>query len=223
MGWFSRKKPRGQMPGPTGVVSGVHRSPGFSALCDALEERAESAVLDLGPSSTENVAFLAKLGANVQIQDLFRSSGGAHGSRAEIYRFDDIDELPLPTTGSFDAILAWDLLHYFHAKEIPQFVERLAKVSRPGTMLLASASATAPVPPTPIQFKIVRRDRLEYLISEETRAEAPDLTPRRVEKLLPEFHPLRIFQLRNGMQELLFQLREAETGDDSPDRLARGG
>jgi SAM-dependent methyltransferase len=218
--WFKRKRPRGQMPGPTGVVSGVHRSPGLAVLCDVLEERAGSTVLDLGPSSTENVAFLAQLGANVQIQDLFRSSGGAHGSRAEIYRFDDVAGLPLPTEGRFDAILVWDLLHYFDPKQVPSLIERLATVSRPGTLLLACASATAPIPPTPIQFKIARRDRLEYLVAEEARTSAPDLSPRRVEKLLPGFQPLRIFQLRNGMQELLFHLRDTESETAASDRTS---
>lgn len=210
-GWFSRNKPRGQMPGPSGIVPGVHRSPGFGAFCAALiTDRLESTVLDLGPSSTENVQFLAGLGANVQIQDLFRSSGGSHGSRAEIFRFADPAQLPLPTEGSFDAILMWDLLHYFQPRDIPVLVARLVTLSRPGTLLLATASATAPIPPSPLQFKIVDRERLEYIVSEEVRVGAPDLTPRRVEKLLPGFQPLRLFQLRNGLQELLFRLRDAE-------------
>ena len=216
MGWFNRKKPRGQMPGPSGIVSGIHRSPGFGALCDALEERRESTVLDLGPSSTENVQFLSGLGANVQIQDLFRSSGGSLGTRAEIFRFPEASELPLPETGDFDAILLWDLLHYFEVRDIEPFIARLIALSRPGTLLLAAASATAPIPRSPLQFKIVDRAQLEYILNEEGHVPAPELTPRRVERLLPGFQPLRLFQLRNGLQELLFRRRE-------PDSDAAGG
>lgn len=206
------------MPGPSGIVTGVHRSPGFGALCDALEERRESAVLDLGPSSTENVQFLAALGANVQIQDLFRSSGGALGTRAEIFRFPEVSNLPLPTEGEFDAILLWDLLHYFETRDVEPFVKRLVRLSRPGTLLLAAASATAPIPRSPLQFKIVARDQLEYVMSEEGHIRAPELTPRRVERMLPGFQPLRLFQLRNGLQELLFRRREPESvpGGDDP-------
>jgi len=192
------------MPGPTGLEPGIHRAPGVAALCDVLAERAASVVLDLGPSSTENVAFLAGLGAQVQIQDLFRSSGGAHGSRAEIFRFRDPASLSLPTEGRFDAILAWDLLHYLEPADIPPLAHRLADLCRAGALLLAMASAAAPIPPTPMQFKIVRRDRLEYRIQNPARLAVQALSPRRVEKLLPGFRPLRLFQLRNGFQELLF-------------------
>ncbi len=201
---FSRAKPQGQRPGPTELVAGIHRSPGLKHICDRLRAHPEPAVLDLGPSSTDNLAFFSELGANVQIQDLFRSCGGEYGSRIDRYTFPDVAEMGLPEEGDFDAILFWDLLHYFDRPQIAALMARLQSVIKPGGEVHVIASATAPIPPTPMQFRVVDAEQLEYQVFSESRMPPPELKPRVVEQLLPGFRPNRLFQLRNGLQEFLF-------------------
>ncbi len=201
---FSRAKPQGQRPGPTELVAGIHRSPGLKHLCGRLRNQPEPSVLDLGPSSTENLAFLSDLGAKVQVQDLFRSCGGEYGSRVDRYTFPDVAEVSLPEEGAFDTILFWDLLHYFERPQIKALMARLQPVIKPGGEMHVIASATAPIPPTPMQFRIVDAEQLEYQLFSDSRMAAPEFKPRVVEQLLPGFRPNRLFQLRNGLQEFLF-------------------
>jgi len=222
MRWpFSHPKPRGEPPGPTRLESGVHRAPGLATLCDGLAGEKARSVLDFGPSSTENVEFLSRLVERVQIQDLFRSCGGTYGARAEIYRFPAVERIALPEDGPYDAILLWDLLHYFEPSQIPPLVARLGRLSRPGSRVLLIASAKVPIPPTPVQFKIAGRDRLVYRVATDQRLPPPQLTPRQIEKLFRGFAPLRLFQLRNGLQELLFVYR-GEDPEQQPSTFARG-
>lgn len=210
MGWlFNRRKPLGTAPGPTRLESGVHRSPGFAAVCAYLAARRDVTLLDLGPTSTENLRFLSAYAARVEVADLFRSCGGAYAARAEPFRFPAGDAIPLPEGGGFDVVLAWDLFHYIEHAEMAAFTARLAALVRPGALLLMIASAAEPVPPTPMQFKILDAERLDYLVHTELRHPAPVLTPRVVEKNLSGWTPSRLFQLRNGLQELLFS-RAAE-------------
>ncbi len=219
MRWFSRAKPKGQQPGPTHLVAGIHRSPGMDGLCTRLQQRGASSILDLGPSSTENLAFFSSLGAQVQIQDLFRSCGGEYGTRAALYRFPAAESLPLPSEGPFDAVLLWDLLHYMDRAQIPPLIERIVPLLATGAELLVIASAKAAVPPTPMQFRIVDSGQLEYQLFSDQLVAPPDLTPRVVEQLMPGFRPNRFFQLRNGLQEFLFGFEGAgtETRDETAD------
>lgn len=206
MAWtFRRRKPRGDSGGPTGLVSGIHRSPGFGALCEELGKRRVDAILDLGPTSTENLSFLSQLSENVTVQDLFRSCGGEEGARSSIYRFPDVATLPLPESGPYDAVLMWDLFHYLERAQIRELVARLTPLCAEGTLLLVMASAQAPIPVSPLGFRIAGRAELEYRTTGNAKAPAPELTPRVVEQLVPSFRPLRFFQLRNGLQEFLFR------------------
>jgi hypothetical protein len=65
----------------------------------------------------------------------------------------------------------------------------------------------APIPLTPIRFKIHDRETLDYLVASGERVAAPQLRTRDVETFLQQFEPEQLFQLRNGLQEFLFRFR----------------
>lgn len=206
MSWFSRRGRRREPPGPTAIASGPHNSPGLATLIGELEKRSPPAILDLGPSSTENVEFLSAYGGKVLIQDLFRSSGAQPGSRTTAYRFEELSELPIPgpDDGPFDTVLIWDLLHYFDRGQAAELLAQLVPLCAPGALVLVMASAIAPIPATPIQFKIDTADRLLYTLHDDSMVDPPNLRTRDIELLMRDFRPLRSFQLRNGLQEFVF-------------------
>ncbi len=206
MSWFSRHRRRRETLGPAPISSGPHNSPGLATLVGELDKRPPRAILDLGPSSTENVEFLSAYGGKVLIQDLFRSSGAQPGSRTSAYRFEDLDQLPIPGSddGPFDVLLVWDLLHYFERPQCAELMAQLAGLCAPGALVMVMASAIAPIPATPIQFKIDRADRLLYTLHDDSKVDPPNLRTRDVELLMADFRPLRSFQLRNGLQEFVF-------------------
>lgn len=200
------------------VTPGAHASPGLRLLVESWERRPPRSILDLGPTSTESLAFLTAKAENVEVWDLFQSAGewraGADGRsrvRADVFRF-DLDEIELPDA-LYDVILAWDLLHYFRPEERVEFGRDLGDLAADGALLHLLASNIAPIPATPIHFKILgkRRGRdgddyhVDYVLPSDPEFPTPGLPTRQVEAALPDFRPIRHFQLRNGLQELVFQ------------------
>ncbi len=214
MGWFSRRGPRQPIDStPLDVVSGVHRSPGLGQLCREMERHPPRAVLDLGSPSTENLRFLSDTGGNVSVGGLFRGASDSGGPWSALFRFEDVETLPLPESDApFDVVFLWDLVHYFEPAVFAAFVGRLAPLCRPSTLVLLSASATAPIPLVPIHFKIESRETLRYQLPSDERAASPGLCTRDIEKLMRGFVPVRIFHLRNGLQEFLFRYEPLSPG-----------
>lgn len=204
MSLFPRRKPQGKPTGPVSLVTGTHRSPGMTIVAADVERRPPENVLDLGPSSSENLAFLTRFTDNISILDI-AGSDQLRAPRAAPLTI-DVDELRFGHPGvRFDLILLWDLLHYVARREAPRFSARLVEVCRPGTLVLLLASASAPIPPVPLRFRILDREHLLYEVLSDERIPAPGWTVRDVEKTLAGFEPVRYFQLRNGLQEFVFR------------------
>ena len=219
MGWFNRRKIRtpGQV-GPSALQTGLYRAPGFAMLCRELELEPPRSILDLGQPSTENVEFLSGFTPNVTIQDFYRGcrrelvpvapsrehrvgrQRGVNGLSRIVGS--GVGNLPDEEHG-FDVVLLWDLIHYFDREELPEMVEGLRALARPGCWLHLYAAAKARIPAQPIWFKVERPDRLLYTIESDARVETRGWVTRDVERLLAGFTPRRLYQLRNGLQELL--------------------
>ena len=210
MSWFGRKKqfPRGAEAGQ--IEDAIQPSPGLELLVQTLRRRRPQAILDLGPTSTESLQFLSKLADEVDVCDLFQDASH-RGRRSDVFQFDP-DQLDLPTR-RFDAVLAWDLLHYFAPNDRREFGLRLVDLVSDHGLVLVVASNFAAIPPTPIHFKILTEDRVRYVLPEGATIPSPGLHTRQVEQALLGFEPMRNFQLRNGVQEMLFQHPSREPMD----------
>ncbi len=218
MSWFfSHRKPRGEYPAGVGVTQGPHRSPGLAALAEELSKRRTGAVLDLGASFGENLRFLSRFSANIVIRDLVSARGERlNGPRASLFQI-DVDALDDSDETRYDVILLWDLLHYVESSELGRFVGRLARLSRPGTLVLLLASGSTPIPLTPVQFRIQDGANLVYDVPTERRGPAPRFTPRGIEQLMKGYRPVRFFQLRNGLQEFLFSYEGTAEKAETPE------
>lgn len=214
VGWFSSRQRR-KREAAGKIYAGIQRSPGFEVICQFLETEPAYTILDLGPSSTESLEFLSEMCDDLVVQDVFHSSVNNTGARSETFRFESAKAVSLPNPNQkFDVILVWDLLHYLSPEDRAPFVRRLAERCAPNAMVLITASSIAEIPPEPIHFKALRRDRLEYCMGDE-RAESPGMTTRIVEQLMTGFVPLRNFQLRNGLQEMVFQVPEPPSSSEA--------
>ena len=206
MSWFSKRKSAPSAPGPGRLETGVHRSPGLSRLCSELDRRRPEAILDLGASSTENVRFLSRFTGNLCIQDIFHGACDESGVRSEAFRFEDVEALELPAEGErFDAVLMWDLIHYFETDDLRHFIARLAGYCQPDALILLIASSVASIPLVPIKFRIESADSLHYTVPEGERVAPVGFNTRQVESVMEGFEPVRFIQLRNGLQEFLFR------------------
>ncbi len=215
MSWFSRRKHKVEALGPAVLQTGVYRSPGLTRLGKELDRRRPESILDLGPSSTENVNFFSRYTTNLCIQDLFHGACHDTGRRSTAFRFGAAETLEFPALGDrFDVVLMWDLIHYFAPEERRRFVARLARYCQPNAFVFLLGSSITSIPLVPIHFKIEDEQSLFYTVSEDERMEPGGLTTRLVEGLMDNFEPLRCFQLRNGLQEFLFRYDGGETAFD---------
>ncbi len=214
MSWFRRRRPEPKSLGPHKLQDGIHRSPGLARLCSELDRRRPESILDLGASSTENVSFLTRYTANLCIQDLFHDACEESGRRSAAFRFGAAEALQLPAPGErFDAVLMWDLIHYFEPDDRRDLVARIAGYCRSEALVLLAASSVAPIPLEPIKFKIESADSIHYTVPEGERVGPAGFNTRQIEGLMEDFEPVRFFQLRNGLQEFLF--RYAGEEDDT--------
>jgi len=205
MSWFTRK-PKGTQPASLKLETGPRPSRGIELLCEMVAGQKLHAVLDLGASSTENVRFLAHFSDDVFIHDLFRSASGEAGARSTVFHFDpSVADLLPEGKANYDLVFLWDLMQFFDRASFEPFNRRLAELCRPGALVFLLAANHAPQPLTPIHFKILDEKTLDYTIPPGEFGESPRLTTREVEHRMSLFKPIRLFQLRNGMQEFLFR------------------
>ena len=229
MSWFFKsRKSLGQAEKAMGLVTGSQRSPGLAEVSRELRERDDVSVLDLGASSTENVQFFSTLSDDVTVAGLFqgRSERAGAGQRSDIFRFDPETVKSLPDDSDlFDLVIMWDLLHYFEADDFKPFNQALRRLCRPSALIYLMAANHAPIYKLPIHFRIEKADSLYYTLPETGTVEGEvlagagtQMTTRDVEQLMAGFRPLRLFQLRNGMQEFIFRApaRKKSADPDHP-------
>ncbi|MEM8933337.1 MAG: hypothetical protein AAGE94_19260, partial [Acidobacteriota bacterium] len=94
MSWF-KKRSRSEVPAGQ-VSAGIQASPGLVLFTDLLAKRPAGAVLDLGPTSTDNLQFFSDRASEVVVGDIFHSRVSGRGQHSELFRFSDADEIELP-------------------------------------------------------------------------------------------------------------------------------
>jgi hypothetical protein len=200
MSWFSSERKNPVEESEVMLGDGVFSSPGLEMIVKELEKAPPSAILELGAPSNETLHFFGNLGHQVVVQDLFRGRSADRKGTRQL----QADEA-LPEAGEFALILVWDLLHYFDASARRPFGVRLEKLAAPGALALVMASSSTPIPPSPIHFHVKKRGSMRYQLEPGPRLEPPRFNTRDALQTLPGFVAERIFQLRNGLQELVLR------------------
>jgi hypothetical protein len=106
--------------------------------------------------------------------------------------------------GDFEAVLAWDLFNYFTPAQLRGVAAALARCCRPGALLFALISIHKQIPPRPLRYRIVGRDRLLYEGDAATTRPGPRYHQPELERALPGFRVDTSYLLRHGVQEYLF-------------------
>ena len=225
MTWSLRRGVRAASPRSEGPPSGAaaetaaplpQHSLGLPALLEHLPAEGRPAVLDLGPAVGANVDFFLELGCRVHVADLYDSLPAREPSWSD----PEGDGAVLPRgllprgPACFDLVLAWDLLNYLTPPQMRAVAQALEPCSRRGTVVFALVATLRQMPPRPLRYRIVGRDRLLY---EDGPAEAPRAAeatracPRYhqpdLERALPGFGVATSYLLRTGVQEYLFAHR----------------
>ena len=178
-------------------------SPGLEAALVGVPSDGSCGVLDLGPAVAGNLDFVSTFASRVQIIDLFgRGSANAAAPAPDLERGMQVlrDLVPL-ANGTFDLVLAWDLLAYLPSHRIGEMIGALAELCRPEARLHAIIPTTEMMPAVPNRYRIVDAESLVYEPATTDLRVAPELPPNAVDKLLEGFEIEHSFVLRHGVRE----------------------
>jgi hypothetical protein len=181
----------------------IHPSPGLEAALAGVPSDGSCAVLDLGPAVAGNLDFVFTFASRVQIIDLLGGgSANATAPAPDLERgMQALRELVPSAKGTFDLVLAWDLLAYLPSQRIGDLVGALAELCRPEARLHAIVPTTEMIPAAPSRYRIVDAESLVYEPATTDLRGAPELPPNAIGRLLEGFEIEHSFVLRHGVRE----------------------
>jgi SAM-dependent methyltransferase len=120
----------------------LRRSNGFAELSRSLKNEEGLRVLDLGPTSPQNIRYFTGLGQCIYNEDVLLASRdsslfrqGEDGKAVtDIDRF--MAENLVYDKEYFDAVLCWDTPDYLHADLVKPIVQRIHTIMKPKGLLL---------------------------------------------------------------------------------------
>ena len=114
-------------------------------------------------------------------------------------------ECPVPSDAdaSFDGVLVWDALEYLSAPMLTATVERLFRIAKPGSYLLAVFQAQEKAVSVP-QYSFRIQDSKTLLVADRgTRKPEQVFNNRSLEKLFQKFESLKFFLARDKLREVI--------------------
>ena len=160
-------------------------------------------ILDLAGVNQANVSFITNLGHKIYSEDFLRSlQQGANGDaqpRVDAFLNQNLSH----RDASFDGVLVWDVLEYLGAPLLSATVERLARITKPGSYLFAVFQAQEKVESVP-QYSFRIKDSKTLLVADRgPRRPEQIFNNRSLEKLFTGFESLKFFLARDKLREVI--------------------
>lgn len=211
MRWFRGSAAAESKPAekPSAGQRSTRRSTGFGEFTRSLKSYKDLSVLDLGPTSSANIAFLTGFGGRVHNEDILRASRdksylvkapeGRETLDPEKFFSENLDY----QEKHFDAILCWDVPDFLDEALVKTMVERIYKILKPGGILLAFFHTKDAGPDSPYcRYHIVTGDTLELDPRPDFRLQRI-FNNRHIENLFKGFSSLKFFLARDNIREVL--------------------
>ena len=210
---FRKKRDGDERDSPT-LLTGPRiprHSSGWQALLKHLREESGLRVLDIGPTSPQNINFLTGMGHSVYMADVVHEAlkGGwelppAEGEDKPGFNIDGFFQQNLNFQGrEFDVVLLWTTLDYIPEALTEALVKRLRTATRPGGKLLAIFHSKASGPYTAYcRYHLTETSEIQMQESEPF----PVLrvyTNRQIERLFEGFSGNRFFLAKDNLYEVI--------------------
>ncbi|MGC2161818.1 MAG: methyltransferase domain-containing protein [Silvibacterium sp.] len=186
-------------------------SSGWGAMLKHLQQESDLRVLDIGPTSSQNINFLTSLGHSVYMADLVNESLTGHwilppeedGGEP---RFDvsGFFEQNLNFGGrEFDIVLLWNTLDYVPQELVLPLIEHLQHGVNKGGYILSIFHTKATGPGTTFcRYHITGSDTVEMQASQPHPVQRV-YTNRNIEKLFSGFSNYRFFLAKDNLYEVM--------------------
>jgi len=189
----------------------TRQSRGLQQFFECIRDQSGLTIPDLGRASQANVSFITGLGHRLYSADFLTSI-------EETFGFDEVTDQSNPgrieyflrqnldyADESFDGVLIWDTLEYMAPALLAATIERLHRITRPGSYMLAFFHVEDRLPTVPYStFRIQENTALEVAEQGE-RKPVQMFNNRSLEKLFCRFDSLKFFLTRERLREILIR------------------
>jgi hypothetical protein len=185
------------------------QSRGLEQFFSYIRDQVGLSILDLSGANQENVNFITNLGHKLYSEDVARGLRDAFGDenpaeqanpgRIEYFLKQNLDY----EEGQFDGVLVWDALEYMAPPLLAATVERLAKIVRPKSYLLAFFHVEEKLGVVPrYSFRIQAFNTLVF-VERGQRLPVQLFNNRSLEKLFNKFESVKFFLTREQLREVI--------------------
>ena len=190
-------------------------SSGWGQLLERMRTEESLRVLDIGPTSSNNINFITALGHSIYLANLVEDAAKREWmlppDDAGVSRFDTARflETHLSFSGrGFDLVLFWDTADYLPQELVEPVLQRLHQVMAPGGQLLAMFHSTTGTSASGAG----RTDFCRYHLTDSSRVDVQHagdypllntFTNRQVEKLLEAFKSFHFFLSKDNVRDVL--------------------
>ncbi len=169
-------------------------------------------ILDLGGATQQNVSFITNLGHRLCTEDFLRILADVFGTQDTVDQSNPgrIDfflrqALDYPDE-EFDGVLLWDILEYLEPTLLNAVIERLRRVVRPRSYMLAVFHSDDKLEAAPFySFRIHQVNALE-VTRKGVRRPAQLYNNRSLEKLFGQFDSVKFFLTRERLREVIVKV-----------------
>jgi len=169
-------------------------------------------ILDLGGATQQNISFITNLGHRLYsesflqtVQETFGAEGSPDQSnpgRIEHFLHQALNYEPL----HFDGVLIWDLLEYLDPALLTAVVERLHKIVRPKSYMLAFFHSDAKLEAVPQYTFRIQEVSLLHVTQQGARHPAQLFNNRSLEKLFGSFESVKFFLTKDRLREVIVKV-----------------
>jgi len=170
-------------------------------------------ILDLGGATQQNVSFITNLGHRLYSEDFLRILHETFGEDGGVEQQSNPGQieyflrqaLDYPE-GQFDGVLVWDVLEYLSPALLAAVIERLHKIVRPKSYLLAFFHSDDKLDSVPhYTFRIQEVNTLQ-VAQRGSRRPAQLFNNRSLEKLFTQFDSVKFFLTRERLREVIVKV-----------------
>jgi len=204
-------RPGARGGGPIGHPA-MRQSRGLEEFFAYIRDQTGLTILDLGGASQENVSFITNLGHRLYSEDFLQILGETFGNEDTVdqsnpgqIEFFLRQAFDYPE-GQFDGVLVWDVLEYLTPALLNAVVERLHKIVRPKSYMLAFFHSDDKLEAVPAYtFRI--QDVNALLVTQHGMHRPAQLfNNRSLEKLFCRFESVKFFLTRERLREIIVKV-----------------
>ncbi len=186
------------------------RSTGFQHFTAAILRPDGQRILDLGPTSSNNIHFITGLGHRAYNEDVLMAANSSRlviagaekeSATVDVERF--LAEDLLYEQESFDAVLMWDVCDYLPEALVKPVVERIYQITKPrGALLAFFHTRDAGTEATYYRYHIKNEEMLELQQGPHFQLQRV-FQNRHVENLFHDYNSIKFFLGKENIREVL--------------------